>query len=160
MVEISETIGLKVFNALSGEEMEELLELTERESYEKGAKVYNRGDKADRIYIVTKGMVSLRRIEPDETIGISFEKRQAGEFFGAACFMEPREYTLTAVCLEDAEVLAIDAGKLFQLCENNFEIGYKFIKEVARIYFERYKIAKNQIYQMVKEPTIITALPG
>ena len=160
MVEISEMKGLNIFSTFSEEELGELLKLTEKKTYEKGANVYARGDKADRIYVVTKGMVSLRRIDPGEDVGISFEKRQAGEFFGAACFMEPREYTLTAVCLEDAEVLAIDAGKLFQLCENNFEIGYKFIKEVARIYFERYKIAKNQIHQMVKEPTIITALPG
>ena len=160
MVEINEIKDLKISSAFSEEELEELLKITEKQSYEKGAKIYNRGDKADRIYVVTKGMVSLRRIDPGEDVGISFEKRQKGELFGAACFMEPREYTLTAICLEDSEVLAIDAEKLFQLCESNFEIGYKFIKEVARIYFERYKVAKNQIHQMVKEPTIITALPG
>lgn len=160
MVEKNEIKGFEIFSAFSEEQLEEILKLTEKKSYEKGAKVYNRGDKADRIYVVTNGMVSLRRIDPGEDVGISFEKRQTGELFGAACFMEPREYTLTAICLEDSEVVAIDAEKLFQLCERNFEIGYKFIKEVARIYFERYKIAKNQIHQMVKEPTIITALPG
>ena len=160
MVEINEIKDLKISSAFSEEELEELLKITEKQSYEKGAKIYNRGDKADRIYVVTKGMVSLRRIDPGEDVGISFEKRQEGEMFGAACFMEPQEYTLTAVCLEDSEALAIDAEKLFQLCERNYEIGYKFIKEVARIYFERYKTAKNQIHQMVKEPTIITALPG
>ena len=56
--------------------------------------------------------------------------------------------------------MAIDADKLFELFQKYPEIGYKFLKEVAKIYFERYKIAKRQIHAMVKAPTIITALPG
>jgi hypothetical protein len=31
---------------------------------------------------------------------------------------------------------------------------------VAQLYFDRYKHAKKQVYEMVKAPTIITALPG
>jgi hypothetical protein len=49
---------------------------------------------------------------------------------------------------------------LFDLFQQHPEIGYNFMKEIAKIYFERYKIAKRQIHAMVKAPTIITALPG
>jgi CRP-like cAMP-binding protein len=110
--------------------------------------------------VVINGLVSLNRFEPGEKIGISFEKREKGELFGTACFMKPQEYTLTAVCLRDSEVMAIDAGKLLKLCESDPELGYKFLREVAKTYFERYKLAKRQIHEMVKAPTIITALPG
>ena len=160
MVEVSEVKQLKLVSAFSEDQLKELSKITEKRTFEKGALVYQRGDRADHIYAVTKGFVSLNRFEPGEKVGISFERRENGEFFGAACFMKPQEYTLTAVCMEDSEVMAIDAAKLFDLCKRDPELGYKFIKEVAAIYFERYKTAKNQIHEMVKTPTLITALPG
>ena len=160
MIEVDEIKQLDFFSVFSQEQLEELSKITEKRIYEKGALVYQRGYVANHIYIVTKGLISLNRLEPGEKIGISFEKREQGELFGAACFMEPQEYTLTAVCMADSEVMVLDADKLFEICERDPELGYKFLKEVAQIYFERYKVAKRQVHEMVKTPTIITALPG
>ena len=160
MVEVAEIKQIDFFSVFSEEQLEELSKITEKRIYEKGALVYQRGYAADRIYVVTKGLISLNRIEPGEKIGISFEKREQGELFGTACFMEPQEYTLTAVCMSDSEVMALDADKLLEICKRDPELGYKFLKEVAQIYFERYKVAKRQVHDMVKTPVIITALPG
>ena len=160
MVEVDEIKQLEFFNVFSQEQLEELSKITEKGIYEKGALVYQRGYRADRIYVVTKGLISLNRLDPGEKIGITFEKREQGEFFGTACFMEPQEYTLTAVCMADSEIIVVDADKLIEICKRDPEMGYKFLKEVAQIYFERYKAAKRQVHEMVKTPTIITALPG
>jgi CRP-like cAMP-binding protein len=160
MVEVNDFKKLDIFNVFSENQLSEISEITEIKKFGKGTHVYERGKRADNIFVVINGLVSLNRFEPGENVGISFEKREKGELFGTACFMEPQEYTLTAVCLEDSDVLAVDANKLLKLCEADPEVGYKFLKEVAKIYFERYKIAKRQIHEMVKAPTIITALPG
>ncbi len=160
MVEVDEIKQLEFFNVFSQEQLEEISKITEKRNYEKGALVYQRGYRADHIYVVIKGLISLNRLEPGEKIGISFEKREQGELFGTACFMEPQEYTLTAVCMADSEVMVLDTDNLLEICERDPELGYKFLKEVAQIYFERYKTAKRQVYEMVKTPTIITALPG
>ncbi len=160
MVEVDEIKQLEFFNVFSQEQLEEISTITEKKNYEKGALVYQRGYRADRIYVVIKGLISLNRLEPGEKIGISFEKREQGELFGTACFMEPQEYTLTAVCMADSEVMVLDTDNLLEICERDPELGYKFLKEVAQIYFERYKVAKRQVHEMVKTPAIITALPG
>lgn len=160
MTEVDNLKKLDVFKAFSKDQLEALSKITNKKTFKKGAIVYHRGSRADQIYVVLKGMVSLNRLEPGETIGISFEKREKGELFGAACFMKPREYTLTAVCNKDTEVIAVNADKLFSLFERDPEMGYKFLKEISQIYFERYKTAKRQVHDMVKTPTIITALPG
>lgn len=160
MVEVNEIKKLGLFKGLSEAQLEKLSKISSKNKFKKGARVYERGSKANRIYVVTKGMVSLNRLEPGEKVGISFEKREKGELFGAACFMEPQEYTLTAVCMEKSEVVAVNADKLFKLCKRDPELGYKFMKEISQIYFERYKAAKRQIHAMVKAPTVITALPG
>ncbi len=140
MVEVDEIKQLEFFNVFSQEQLEEISTITEKKNYEKGALVYQRGYRADRIYVVIKGLISLNRLEPGEKIGISFEKREQGELFGTACFMEPQEYTLTAVCMADSEVMVLDTDNLLEICERDPELGYKFLKEVAQIYFERYKV--------------------
>ena len=158
MVEVKEIKKFEVFNVFSEKQLEELSKITEKKIFEKGALVYQRGYRADRIYLVTKGLVGLDKLKPGEKIGISFEHREKGDLFGTACFLELQKYSLTAVCLQDSEVMSIYADKFFELCQSDPELGYKFLKKVVQIYFERYQAAKGQIHEMIKTHTITTSL--
>jgi CRP/FNR family transcriptional regulator len=160
MVKVSDFNKFDMFSVFSDDQLAELSKITEKKSFKKGAQIYQEGDRANQIYLVTKGLVSMNKIAPGEKVGISFEKRERGDLFGTACFMKPQEYTLNAVSMQPTEVMSIDGDKLFELFQKDPDLGYKFMKEVAKIYFERYKIAKRQIHAMVKAPTIITAQPG
>jgi len=160
MTKVEELNKFDFFNAFSEKQLAELIKVTGKKAYTKGSDIYKEGDRANEVFIVSKGWVSLRKIDPEKDIGISFENRGRGELFGTACFMKPQEYTLNAICMEDSEVLAMDADKLFDLFQKDYQIGYLFLKEIATVYFERYKSVKRQLYEMVKTPAIITALPG
>ncbi|MBW2492717.1 MAG: cyclic nucleotide-binding domain-containing protein [Deltaproteobacteria bacterium] len=160
MTVVSDFKKFEFFNAFSENQLKELAKVTERKAFKKGNEIYKEGDRANEIFIVTKGWVSLRKIDPEKDIGISFENRGRGELFGTACFMTPQEYTLNAICMEDSDVLVLNADKLFDLFQKDYQIGYLFSKEIAKVYFERYKSVKRQLYDMVKAPAIITALPG
>jgi CRP-like cAMP-binding protein len=160
MAEINDFKKFEIFKVFSENQLAELSKITENKTFEKGAQIYKEDDRANRFYVVVDGLVTLNKIDPGEQIGISFEKRERGGLFGAACFMEPQKYTLNALCMKDSEVISIDADKLFELFQKDPDMGYKFMKEVAKIYFERYKVAKRQIHAMVKAPTLITAQPG
>ncbi len=160
MVEVSDLKKLELFGTLAEKQLEEIAEITEKKSFKKHSHVYGRGNGAKHLFVVNKGLVSLRRIDPGDEVGIAFETREPGGLFGAASFMKPQEYTLTAVCLEDTEVMAIDADKLFELCEQDPAVGYQLMLKIAQIYFERYKSAKRSLHDMVRTPTVITALPG
>jgi CRP-like cAMP-binding protein len=160
MVDIGELKKYEIFAAFSDQQLAVLAKITEKQTFKANAHVYEHGDRAKAMFIVTKGLVSLREMKPGDQVGIAFEMRERGEMFGAACLMKPQQYTLTGVCLEDSEILAIDADKLFDLCEADTAMGYRLMQKVAQLYFERYKVAKRQLHEMVKTPTIITALPG
>jgi CRP-like cAMP-binding protein len=160
MVEVSALKKFDLFKGLSEKQMSDLAKITEKKSYKRGQFAYERGQSAKHLFVVDKGALSLRRFEPGDQVGIAFETREAGELFGAASFMQPPEYTLTAVCMENAEVLAIDAKKLSKLCDKDPALGYRLMLAIAQVYFERYKSAKRQLHQMVQAPTLITALPG
>ena len=160
MADIMDLKKYDIFNAFSEKQLAEIGKIAEKKNYKKKAQIYKEGDRAGQIFLVTSGWVSLRKIDPEMDIDISFENRGKGELFGTACFMKPRQYTLNAICMEDSEVLAVNADKLFDLFQKDYQIGYLFLKEVAKVYFERYKSVKRQLYDMVKAPATITALPG
>lgn len=160
MVAVNDLKNLAVFGSLKEKQLEEIAEITERKSYKKHSHVYERGNDAKHLFVVTKGRVSLRRIDPGNEVGIAFETRDPGGLFGAASFVKPQEYTLTAICLEDTEVMAIDADKLFEMSEKDPALGYQLMLTIAQVYFERYKVAKRSLHDMVRSPTVITALPG
>jgi CRP/FNR family cyclic AMP-dependent transcriptional regulator len=160
MTKIEDFNKFDFFNAFSEKQLTELAKVAEKKTFKKGVEIYKEGERANHIFLVSKGWVSLRKIDPERDIGISFENRGRGELFGTACFMKPQEYTLNAICMEDSEVLTMDADKLFDLFQKDYQIGYLFLKEIAKVYFDRYKSVKKQLYEMVKAPAIITALPG
>ena len=160
MVKNKDLKKFEIFSVFSEKQREELSKITEKKTYQMSKQVYQSGDRAKQLFVVTKGLVSLRELKPGDEIGIGLENLERGDIFGCASFLKPQKYTLTAVCEEDSEVLAIDADQLIELCELDPEIGYKFMKKIAQIYFERYEVAKRQIHEMVKTPTLITALPG
>jgi CRP-like cAMP-binding protein len=160
MIEAYKVAYMELFDVLSDEHLEEVAKITEKKSYKIHDHIYERGNAAKHLFVVKKGLVSLRRIDPGDEVGIAFETREPGELFGAASFMKPQEYTLTAVCQEDTEVMAIDADKLFELTEKDPVVGYQLMLKIAQIYFERYKTAKRSLHEMVRTPTVITALPG
>ncbi len=160
MVQISELKELETFESFSDDQLEEIAGIAGRRSLETGQMLYQRGDRATHLYVVLRGLVALREMKPGDQVGIGFESRSRGELFGTASVMQPREYTLSAVCLEDTEVLAVEARKLLDACDRHPELGYKLMRRIAEVYFDRYRSAKRQLYQMLKAPTLITALPG
>lgn len=160
MAEVSELRQFDLFKGFSEKQLSQVAQLTSKKNYGKGQVIYKEGDPAKHVFVVDKGLVSLRRVEPGKLVGIAFENREHGELFGAAAVMQPREYTLTALCLEETAVYAIDADKLGKMCESDPQLGYKFMSAIAQVYFERYKSTKRQLYQMVQTPALITALPG
>ncbi|MBW1835883.1 MAG: cyclic nucleotide-binding domain-containing protein [Deltaproteobacteria bacterium] len=160
MVTVSELKHIKIFSEFADEELADLADITEKMAYNNQEIIYRRGDEARYLFVIASGAVSLRLLGPGDRAGVAFEERRRGEMFGVAIFMEPRQYTLTALCLEDTEVLAIDGGDLNELCGKRPEIGYKLLKKVAQIYLDRYKHAKIELYRIFNSPHIITPNPS
>ena len=152
MVPVADLKKFDLFKDLTEDQVQRVAEITELKKYKRGEDVYRRGAPAKHLFLIKKGTVSLRRVE--EHVGVSFVSRVAGELIGGASLMEPQAYTLTGVCLEDSEIYAIDADKLFTVLQKDTMVGYRTALAVARIYFVLYKNARNQLMTMIKTPAI------
>ena len=159
MVNVSDFRKIQGFNSYSDDQLSELAEITEKIYYGANEIIYRRGDPANYLFVIALGSVSLKHYEAGDKVGIAFENRKKGEMFGVAVLMEPPVYSLTAVAIEESELLAVDAKALLALCEKRSDIGYRLMREVAKVYLERYRQVKVQLYQMIQAPYFVTDLP-
>lgn len=139
---------LKVFELFSGfgeKQLKQLADITSKKTFKINTYVYKQGDRAKEMFLVSRGLVSVLGIKAEDELAVAFEARERGDLFGAACFMKAQRYTSTAVCLEETELYAIDSDKLYELCENDSELGYRLMKKVAQLYFDRYETAKKEL---------------
>jgi hypothetical protein len=85
-----------------------------------GEVVFNRGDHADRLYMIISGTIHLEQI--DHTL-------KAGDLFGEiGLFSVDHARTQTARTLTDVHLLWISEGELAQICYQNPGIAFYFLR--------------------------------
>lgn len=159
MATIGEIEKLEVFNVFNAEQRKRLSRIAQKVKYAKGQEVYLSKYRANSVFVVAKGKVDLRIFNSDGVVGVSFGTLGDGELFGGASLLKPQEYTVTAYCQEDSELLVMESNDLLDLMVTDYELGYRFMKKVAQVYFDRYERTKTQMHDMVKAPTLVAA-PG
>jgi CRP-like cAMP-binding protein len=95
-----------------------------------GEVLFREGERGEDMYVIQSGLVQiLKRVGDDErplaTLG-------RGEFLGEMAILNGKPRTATAVVLEDAKCLVIDAVTLEQMIANNAEIALRLVKKLAR----------------------------
>ncbi|HEY6355616.1 MAG TPA: cyclic nucleotide-binding domain-containing protein, partial [Burkholderiaceae bacterium] len=90
-----------------------------RRKLKAGTVLFRKGELADHLYMLASGRVELVEIGVD---------LPAGRLFGEIAFFAPdRQRTMTARCIEDSEVLAINESTVRQLYFQNPEFGFQVI---------------------------------
>ena len=160
MINGEELKELGLFSSLSQTQLAKLAGATEAIKYPVDARIYLSRERALRLFVVRDGLVSLRLFDPGEEPEVNFGTRAKGELFGGASFMKPQRYTVTARCLKETELLVIETALLWDLIQDDPDFGYRFMKEIAQIYFDRYVTAIGYVAESIKEPTRILAQSG
>jgi CRP-like cAMP-binding protein len=82
------------------------------------------------MYVIQSGIVQILKLvgtvqRPLATLG-------RGEFVGEMAILNDKPRTATAMVLEEAKCLVIDAATLEQMISNNTEIALRLVKKLAR----------------------------
>ena len=75
MVGENELAKFYLFSIFSKKQLKQIAEITEKKAYRKHTHVYERGDRAKHLFVVNKGLVSLRRFEPGDHVVIRGNER-------------------------------------------------------------------------------------
>ncbi len=126
----------ELFGLLNPKEMETLSNASAVATLKKGDRVYTAGNPASHFFLLLKGRVQLRR---PTAAGHSLivEDLTEGSIFGVSALTGTDRYLLTAECVEDSEVLRIEAKVLREILDQNPRVGYATQQRISRIFFNR-----------------------
>jgi CRP/FNR family transcriptional regulator len=101
-MELSPTcIGqLWIFDRLSTQELDALVEDALRKKRIKGQALFMQGDPADEMFLIKGGRVKLTKVLEDGN-ELTLDIRKAGDFLGETMFSNEGEYPVSAYCLEN-----------------------------------------------------------
>jgi CRP-like cAMP-binding protein len=98
--------------------------------FQAGDVLFREGEHGEEMYVIQSGVVQiLKRVgegeRPLATLG-------RGDFVGEMAILNDKPRTATAVVLEHATCLVIDAATLEQMIAKNAEIALRLVKKLAR----------------------------
>ena len=95
-----------------------------------GEVLFREGEPGDEMYVIQSGLVRIVKRVAGEYRSLATLGR--GEFIGEMAILNGRPRTATALVLEDARCLVIDAATLEQMLSSNTEIALRLVKKLAR----------------------------
>jgi CRP-like cAMP-binding protein len=145
-------VAHEVFSFLRPEQVDAISERATRTRFAAGAIVYERGAKADHIYTVIEGAVTLH-LPGAGGFSIAIDHLGQGDMFGSCICFQRDTYALTAQCAQDSQLLMVESAALKDLMDRDLQMGYALQTRLSAIYFGRY------IETMRKLQAITMSLP-
>jgi CRP/FNR family cyclic AMP-dependent transcriptional regulator len=139
-----------LFESLSHNQLKPIIQVGEGKSFNAGEEIFKQGQKANTLYVLVDGGVTLR-IQAEEEIDLMAETlKDTGSVFGTASLMTSRISNVTARCIKNTRVFAIDSGKLQEIMRRDPLIGFEVMKKLAQLYFNRLNSTRAGITNLFK----------
>lgn len=128
---------VELFRDLTETQLEKISRNAQEKVYDSEEIIFLHGDEAKALFVLLEGTVDLK-IKAFEDIDLMTSKlTRKGDVFGTASLMMPQLYNVTARCLENTRVLAIDAYALRGLVDDDPKLGLEIMRRLAQLYFGR-----------------------
>ena len=125
--------SVELFEGATPEQLALLANACREASYNRGEIITEQGEAGDALYIVCKGFVEVVRTVPSTGV----EPRTVvhlgeGQIFGEMALVDhgPRSATIQAAS-ETTQVLVIHRDDFDRLCEENVDLGYIVMRNIA-----------------------------
>ena len=133
-----------VFSMLGEEALRQVAMMAEETTMPAGTTVFYEHDPANRLYVIVQGEVNIKY-----TLG-NGEQRVIdtltdGDLLVWSSLVEPYRTTGTGIAAKPTRLVAIDALKLRQLCQDEPELGHRLVTEVVKLLAHRLIGARVQL---------------
>lgn len=124
------------FRTLSEGKLEAIAQFANAICYPPGYTLFAEGEPGKCLYFLVKGDVEvLYNIGEDGQVQV--DKISGHEIAGCSALIEPYTYTATERSLTDIEVLEIDASRLRELMQQDYELAVRLQQSVIDVLMER-----------------------
>jgi SulP family sulfate permease len=108
-----------------------------------GAAVFRQGERADAVYLVARGSVSIVAPRSGNMPGTRYASLSPGTLFGEAAVLDGGGRTADAVADGDTELLRLDEAALAELARKHPELGARLYRNLAGYLARRLRIASG-----------------
>jgi len=150
---LAEVQKIPWFRDLSPKHLKLVGEISKLRRVKPGEIIFREGDKEDNVYIVLEGRISLDMYVPARG-KVRFYSAEPWEVIGwSSVTPNVRQRTAGAAAVMDSLLLAVDAEKLRQVCDQDHDLGYLVMRRLANIVASRLLVTRLQLIDMFGEPS-------
>jgi sulfate permease, SulP family len=141
----------QLFTGLTPEEFAVMERLIEREEYPAGTILCREGDEADRMWILTRGSVSVRVLSVGQTRDRRIASLAFGTIVGEIAFvLEAGRRTATIIADDDIECYVLNKASFATIVRDHPAIGIKLIANMLREVTQRLRITSDELRVMTR----------
>ena len=131
-IQVLKKIGL--FKGLDDSELAKIVELCHERTLDAGALYFAQGNNATELHLCRSGKVDIIvRLREPWGIEVTVYTVREGGIFGWSSLVEPYTYSASAKCVERTEDICIKAAALTKLFEQNPNVGYVLMRNLAAV---------------------------
>lgn len=151
MLRIEDLKSIIMLSDLNDTMFEKILKVTKKTNYSSGEYIFREGDYAEHLYSVIEGKVGLELQKNTNTL-IMIDTITQGYSFGFSALVdtEQKKYASHAKALTDTKLLKWSGENLQKLFYKDYEMGYLFIKRIAKIAKRRLQDRNVQLLEIYR----------
>jgi CRP/FNR family transcriptional regulator, cyclic AMP receptor protein len=142
---------ISVWGGLTRGQQEKIYGRLEVGTFKKGEYIFRKGEQPTHIYLVKSGKVDL--LASDQDISIHKETITAGGSFGVVALIAMQTSTVTAIAVEDSEVIVLSRKALLELRHEDIELFALLMMNIAREIARKLILTDEMLLQFVHEHT-------
>ncbi|MCI0521073.1 MAG: Crp/Fnr family transcriptional regulator [Chloroflexi bacterium] len=140
------------FQEITPEHFDKLCEISCLREVEPGEELFREGDKEDYLYIVLEGRVAIEIYVPARG-RMRIYTAEALDIVGwSSATPVVRQRTASARAVLPSRLIAMDAQKLRQLCEEDYHLGYVVMRRLANVVASRLLVTRLQLLDIFAHP--------
>ncbi len=139
------------FQGLKPEYIQLLVECASNIKFEAGEMIFQRGEQANRFYLIRNGRVSIEISSPGKR-AITIKSLTDHDVLGWSWLYPPYEWQFDARALELTRAIALNGQCLRGKCDNDPELGYEMMKRFSFIMLESLQATRLQLLDLYGLP--------
>jgi CRP/FNR family transcriptional regulator, cyclic AMP receptor protein len=135
---------LAVFTGFNEEDMDLLRPLFKELSFQAGTVIFQQGEPAEFLYLVTTGIVDMS-FKPYDGLPMTISHVGKGGLFGWSAVVGSEKYTSSAIAIEAVNVFRVRGSELREYCSAHPEAGKTILERLADGASSRWNDAHKQV---------------
>jgi CRP-like cAMP-binding protein len=141
---------LAFLEGFSQDQVEYLSPIMDRVEYHSGQKIFSQGDRADYLYFIIEGRVSIQ-FKPEDGPVLTVANLEEGGIFGWSSALGSAFYTSSAIATENGLFVRLAGEDLKTLCQDQAETGILILNKLAAVIAQRLRSTHEQVVALLKK---------